>query len=129
VNDELQKALAEFVKATLAGFQQGKDFVLAQAPDVIQQLIRWTFWEAVAWALFSLAIAVAAAYAIKRLTPIAKEAFQDSFPNPFPFLGIAFALIVVAFAASAAVSHVLIAMKVYIAPKVWLLEWAMQQIK
>jgi hypothetical protein len=39
MSKELQEALAEIINLTV----QGKDFILDQAPDVIQQLLAWEF--------------------------------------------------------------------------------------
>ena len=125
MNEELQKALAEFVKATLAGFQAGKDFVLAEAPEVIQQLIRWKFWEASVWAVFC-----GAACLLFVAVGLRKEGWRinsadDLDESPLPLV----ALAGIGFGGFIAMTKAMVALQIYVAPKVWLIEWAMKAIK
>ena len=45
MEEKLQTALAELINLTL----QGKDFILEQAPDVITQLLAWKFTMSFVW--------------------------------------------------------------------------------
>jgi hypothetical protein len=58
VNNQLQTALAETLTKTVSVMGDAKDFVTAQLPDVIQQLLMWKFYESllpmVLWLAMSL---------------------------------------------------------------------------
>lgn len=124
MNEELQKALAESVRLATEGLKQGKDFVVAQAPDVIQQLLRWKFYEAVMWAV-ALLVAAVALVLITRWSVRGKTSKQldDIMPMPL-FSGGASIMLVVA-----AVSNAMTAVQIHVAPKIYLIEWAMRQVK
>lgn len=44
---EKDKALAEAIRKTVEVAGQAKDFVLEQAPDVVQQYLAWHFWSSI----------------------------------------------------------------------------------
>ena len=44
MNDELQKQIAEILKQALAAAQHGGQWLAGQIPDVLQQLILWNIW-------------------------------------------------------------------------------------
>jgi hypothetical protein len=120
VNDELQKALAEFVRTTLATFQQGKDFVLAQAPEVIQQLIRWHFWNEIAVGTGCL---LGFIVLVSLTVWMLKKWGEDSIP------GLIFTVFAAVMCGIQCCGSYQIALQIYLAPKVWLIEWAMAQVK
>ena len=125
MSDELQKALAEMLKT----LQAGKDFVLAEAPDVIQQLIRWSFWEAVLYGILSTIIASVCLLALRRLWMSNQLSEWDDEGNPLVFLAPLGLAVPAMFFIILFVDNVLMALKISIAPKVWLIEWAMRQVK
>lgn len=130
MNDELQKALAEFVKATLAGFQQGKDFVVAQAPEVIQQLIRWNFWlNAIESAICILILFAATIFIPNLIKKVEKESDADGVIAGFRLAILSLAAFVSFLILLPPHSPLGTTLEIYLAPKVWLLEWAMSQVK
>lgn len=127
MNEDLQKALAEFVKATLTGLQQGKDFALSQAPDLIQQLLRWKFWQYTLCCVLDMLVIVLALVFVPRL--VEAQQTRDSYDFPLPgalagVLGILGLVVIVAFMIDGANL-----VELCVAPKVWLLEWALQMVK
>lgn len=44
MNEQLQQALAQILNRTVEGIDAGTQFLSAQLPDVIQQLLIWKFW-------------------------------------------------------------------------------------
>jgi hypothetical protein len=50
MNEQLQAALTEVLKATTNTAGQAKDFLLGQLPDVVQQLLHYNFvWSLIWW--------------------------------------------------------------------------------
>lgn len=47
MNEQLQKALADILSGVTSSLNTAKDFLLAETPEVIQQLLLWKFWEAI----------------------------------------------------------------------------------
>lgn len=47
MNEQLQQALLEILKGVTSGINTAKDFLLAETPEVIQQLLLWKLWESV----------------------------------------------------------------------------------
>lgn len=47
-NDPLKAALVEIIQKCLNGIDKGVDFLNAQLPDVIEQLLMWKMWESIA---------------------------------------------------------------------------------
>lgn len=57
MNDALQKQLAALIEKAAAAGQTAWDFAAEQAPELIQQLLLWKFWQntliAVFWLMFA----------------------------------------------------------------------------
>ena len=128
MNEELQKALTAFAQEALTSYQQGKDFVLAEAPDVIQQLIRWKFWKAVARAAWGLVVIGVALFLWGKVARSEwwKDALHDGELELIVGLG---PIIMGIIGLVIAFDNGTVALQIYLAPKVWLLEWAMRQVK
>lgn len=126
MNEELQKALAEFVKSVLGGLQQGKDFVLTQAPDLIQQLIRWHYWQA--W--FSVVIEIIVIFFCYRMISNLAPKWVESHDPVGETMGI-IACSIIGFISTCGMifGDLPTIIQIHVAPKVWLLEWAISQVK
>ena len=55
MNETLQNALAEIITAALENAGAAKEFVLAEMPDVVQQLLIWKMTISLIWFVFGLA--------------------------------------------------------------------------
>lgn len=54
MNEQLQQALAEILNKTMAGVEAGTAFLQAELPDVIQQLLMWKLAQASVMLAFSI---------------------------------------------------------------------------
>jgi hypothetical protein len=119
-NEQLTTALAEAVNKTVSAVETASDFLAQQSPEVIEQLLRWGF--ASSFMCFALYVGLAAftLAIIVKFTPgdISQEISFDNVAVVSMLCNIAFGMMVVMVARS------LDWIKILIAPKVWLLEYA-----
>lgn len=138
MNDKLQEELARFVEKSVAGIEGGVSFLTAEIPDTINQLLVWHMMESAITSVIAVVITLLMSYItyknvgvgelIKRndnghvyenhKTTLTHDKYGDVAPwiptLMFPFLFIMVAL-----------SYVnLTWLKVLVAPKVYLLEYA-----
>ena len=66
MNEELQKQLANVIGGITQAVGKGADFALSQLPDIAQQYVAYGRALSTAWMLFGLAMAVLAAFLIKK---------------------------------------------------------------
>ena len=123
MNDQLQTALAEMINKSTAGIEKASGFLQAEIPDVVRQLLWWHGVQD--FILFCLGLALLAAwafglrFAIKRWDDIVKaDADCAVFLAAIVFVLPPFALI-----------FPLNWLKIWIAPKVWLLDYAASLVK
>jgi len=129
--DALKSALIDIINGTVRSAGDAKDFVLAQVPDVVQQLIIFhTIWYAVA-AVFLLIVGVTSGilfikYADTVYNKIMRVECDDEMASTIVvgawFLGTLGVLI------ACAVSTYNFLM-VYFAPKVWLIHYAVSLVQ
>jgi hypothetical protein len=122
LNDELQKALAEFVRLLTTTAQQGSDFAIAQVPSLLQQLLRWSFYSALIW------VAVGAAMVVTcwRIWPHVYQHYKRSNDFEVSPSAATFATVIGAVVGCLLmITNAMDALQITIAPKVWLLEWAL----
>lgn len=128
MNEELQKALGELLNKANNGIDTAGEFLAAELPEVIQQLLMWhgvynfvVFCVGVILISSSIPLFVKAAKG--RLTE-GHWAYAKSAYDEMSFLGLcAFMFSVCGFAIGAAIINFQW-LKIWIAPKVWLLEYA-----
>lgn len=77
MNEELQKALAEIINGALSSAAAAKDFVLAELPDVVQQLLLWKAVESGLFFVFWLASLLLLLWVIKRKSSIITGNLDD----------------------------------------------------
>lgn len=68
MNEQLQQALAAMLSKTVSGVEAGAAFLQAEIPDVIQQLL---LWKAVSGLLIFVISAAVAAFCIAKMKPFA----------------------------------------------------------
>ena len=122
MNDELQKALSEIINKTLKGVDAGVSFLQQELPEVIQQLL---IWHAVESALLCLTLFLASllcAWGAKKIWVFGKAegCGAEGFALIPGAIGVAFA----AFAINTTTW-----LKILIAPKLYLVEYAASLIK
>lgn len=123
MKDNLDLALAELINKAMSGVDKSVDFLAAEIPDAVNQLLVWNMSKHVILALLLFLLAAASAYIARRIYLYAVN--KDSsyaFFVVFPFASGAAASIFT-------VNNFLIAVQIWIAPKVWLLEYAADLVK
>jgi hypothetical protein len=118
------------LKLITDSLEQGKDFVLEQAPDVVQQLILLKRIEYSVYVLVAVPfLAVTAAFVLRSL-PRIKEEFNDMSSPPLRSFASA-VLGVIAFPTTIMLfENILpVLLKVWFAPKVYLLEYLASIVK
>ena len=117
MNEELQKALGELLNKANNGIDAASGFLAAELPDVIQQLLMWNIWHSIIWGvLYFLCFSVCLWGSVKCIRYTMKEP-ELTVANIFPIGGaILFSL--------CSIDEFSTALQIWIAPKVWLLEYA-----
>ena len=116
VNQEL---LSEAIYTVLADYAGTKEFVLDQAPEAIKQLITWKVWECSIAVVFFLLLTLS--FFLLRWYILMKLDDHDQGPYVCSWIavvGLSFLPV------CGAVSYFHELLEIYLAPKVWLLEYA-----
>lgn len=125
MNEELQKKLVELINGAQAAGTEAFLFTKEQVPDVIQQLLRWKFAEAVILVLISLAVVVFCIYAGRLAWKADGEKYMDD-GHCFVF---SVSAIVGSILSFIGMLNLMTAVQIWLAPKVYLLEYAASLIK
>lgn len=127
MNEQLQQALASILNKTMAGVEAGASFLQAEIPDVIQQLLIWKLAQDMLYVGF--ALAAAAAY--WKLIKVFMKAPNGSFMKTSygmaeipAFLGFMFGGIATLGFGIAGFISLLEALQIWLAPKIYLIEYA-----
>lgn len=141
----LEGALVDIIQQVSGGVKQGVDFLQAEIPDVVRQLLVWKLVSALVYAVFGIgviAVSVALMFkALKKPQPIKPDAHsrygnyplslcydEDGDTHPgilfIPLVLTGFIIFGLGYA-----SNVMTAVQIYIAPKVWLIEYAASLVK
>jgi uncharacterized membrane protein YidH (DUF202 family) len=117
---KLEEILTEIIQSA----QTAKDFVIDQAPDVIQQLLAWHFWFHAAFVLILSVIMILAFFTARwfNLKRIAAKERCKSADNYELCIGFSIVAVIVSFVF--VVYNAIMMLKIYIAPKLYLLEYA-----
>lgn len=122
-----QNVTDQAILALMDNLKQGKDFVLEQAPDVIQQLILYRTVREVLYVTASAALFGVAwkwwkmAKAQRKNENKANRYYVDNFQSTMMFLA---SIGAAAVASLSLFDSILVLIKLTLAPKVWLLEYA-----
>lgn len=124
----LTASLVDIIQQVSGGVKQGVSFLQQEIPDVVKQLLMWKFVEAIVWSVGCLLLTL-------QVIPIGLWAvkYHKETHTSYDFPGHIFvamtSLCVAAIASARLFVNVLDAMKLYIAPKVWLIEYAASLVK
>lgn len=125
MDETTQKALNEFVQQVISAAQTGAQWTAEQAPLVVQEWLRWQLIEALLLGCLGVVVLVFAAAA-------AYCAYRWSCDYETEGLGIiagAVAAILIAVGATLSSHFLLVALKVYVAPRVVVLEKFAELVK
>ncbi len=117
MNEALQNTVNDILQGAIAQATKGAEFLQEQIPDVVQQLLAWKLAEASIKTVLGVLGIVAVVWAGKRLWRWVRN--EDCGMEPM----VAF-LVLPLFPCIALASNFLDAVKIVVAPKVWLLEYA-----
>jgi len=127
MNEELQLALSQLIEKSMVGVEKSVDFLSAEIPDVIYQLLMWYGVESALYTLFSIVLAVAFIPINKKLLKLMKGLKSETPEKFFSYLiwmignaiyiGTAFNLADLTW------------LQIWISPKVWLLDYATNFVK
>lgn len=126
MNEQLQNALAELLGKTIDGIDSGVAFMQSELPDVIQQLLTWYAVKSAAYMIFAIAISVlwvkAEFYLNRKIRDDSGEIIDiDSYFIVYLVGGSIFR--VVLFVVTLVMFNITW-LQIWIAPKIWLIEYA-----
>jgi hypothetical protein len=122
VNEELNKLLIDALKKTGGAIEKSVDFAIQQAPDLINQAMLWNMTISILRCIAALAIMTGAYILHRFVIKLAEETSDDEFWFILMFSW-PIASIITVFVFS------LEWLKILIAPKVWLIEYAVSLAK
>jgi len=121
----LEGALVDIIQQVSGGVKQGVDFLQAEIPEVVRQLLVWKLAEATI--VFLICSLIVAAWIKGMIIAVKHDSKNYCSDTTFPTA--LFGGTVAIIAAGIAVSCLLTALQIYIAPKVWLIEYAASLVK
>lgn len=126
MNETLQKAVAVMIEKAISGIDTATNFLAAEIPDVIHQLLVWHIVKGGVLAIMS---AVAITTIIMLMVKLYNKVERDrgdhfvTFMVSVPAIGVITAFLCIGVPASLQV------LQIWIAPKVWLIEYAAELVK
>lgn len=126
MNEELQKALAEIITGALQTAEQAEAFVLAEMPDVVQQLLAWKMVQSLVYCVFGLLCFITIALYWRWAAKILERANEEYFDDHVAIGGL-MGTVVLVLIGGFAVN--LTWLQIWLAPKVYLIEYAASLVK
>lgn len=123
MDNELQKALAQILNKTVSAAEAGVAFLQKELPEVIQQLLVWKAVESAIYFLTALVVLWFCLYAIRKMWAYSKTDSGRGSEALMFFPGVATGLSVLAM-----IQHI-DWLKILIAPKLYLIEFAASLVK
>ncbi len=127
MNEQLQNALAEILGKTLNGIDAASSFVVAELPDVIQQLLTWYAVKGFIYMLIGVFIWSLPFISYRRLNKWHKE--RDGYNDLFLEVAMPVSLISLLVLCVSGSLINLDWLQIMIAPKIWLIEYASELVK
>ncbi len=130
MNEQLQASLAELINKSISGTNKAQEFLLSEIPDSIQQLLMWHGIYNFVLFIISISIFISIPFFIKGIiNKVLKIDFNsDEMDINIIFLILYTALIII-FIPIGSVIFNLQWLKIWIAPKIWLIEYAVNIVK
>ena len=125
MNENLQLALTEILNKTISGIDTSVEFMQAELPDVISQLLTWYAVYNGSLALLAIFIIAALCFGWIKIIRISKQ--DDSAIDVDEFM--VAAIISVILFVTAIILFNLEWLQILIAPKIWLIEYAATLVK
>jgi len=133
MNEQLQTALAELITSTL----QAKEFIVGELPEVVRQLLQWNFLNSLILSVVSvLLLALIAIVCTKVFIPKVRESIayrkgkNDIYNKPDVFFEwFIFSSAILTLCLPSLFMFNIQWPQIWIAPKVWLIEYAASLVK
>lgn len=131
MNEQLQLALSGLLQQAISAVEKGATFLSGQIPDVIQQLLLWKFVSSGLVCLFGIAILilciVVEVKGFKYTLKVCKESAYDKEANWVVWMVAHLVYVGILPLLAAAIN--LVWLKIWIAPKVYLIEYGLTLFK
>lgn len=121
----LAKGLQELINL----YNAGKDFAIEQVPDVIKQLIIYNISIRIVWVVVAIAAMIALWRWGGKMLALHKAQTNPYYDGGFMALTVVFRGLGVIGGGAILLKNLLVLLKLTLAPKVWLLEYAAQLVK
>lgn len=127
MNEQANKILADLLQKASNGIDAAVSFSQAQIPDVVHQLLVWNFAASIIFSLLGIALFVAAQYAVWRIVKYLRKQWERDglidHPEVIP-------MVLAWFLTLAPLAWVdLVWLKIWLAPKLYLIEYAASLMK
>lgn len=119
MNEELQEALTSIINRVVSGADAVVEFSKEQVPDVLQQLLMWHMMESLVWCISGVLVLGLTAYTLYRVPKSGRRLDE---------LLILYVLFALPLLAGIKMLN-LVWLKVWLAPKLYLLEYAASLVK
>jgi hypothetical protein len=135
MNEKLQQALGDLLNNTMSGISSAKDFLVSELPEVIQQLLMWhavyNFILFVIALLFIINFFICGYVLMKKIKWVSekKDDWGDSQISKQGIFGIVYGILSLVSCLVALTNLNFIWLKIWVAPKVWLIEYAANLVK
>lgn len=129
----LEKSLVTILDKTIAGVEQGVAFLSTEIPDVIRQLLMWHGIKNLIYFFVAMACIVPAVYFAKKSVYVTRvdgfEWFDDCDPTKEGMTAIFWSIIAACMIIPIIIFLNIEWLQIWIAPKVWLIEYASSLVK
>lgn len=128
--DTMEQTLIEVINKSVSAVEKGADWMAGQLPQVAEQFLMYHLFEAIALCIFSSGYLIAYAFYLKYAFSKAECPGYSRFDTSegVTFL-VLFGGVAVIFDIGVFIINLLRVIKICIAPKVYLLEWAASVVK
>lgn len=125
MDQELASALVEVINMAVSA----KDFVVSETPDVLKQLLAWKFWENFAYFWAAVLLIIFTAWAVPKTIKICiededKKDFIDRY-SPIVGVNMFWVLMIIPIGCLMNITW----LQIWIAPKIFLIEYAASLVK
>jgi hypothetical protein len=124
MNEQLQQAVAELIAKSISTAEKAGQFIMSEMPDVIEQVMVWSVVWSLIWFFCGVFIVILTVYGNYRLYVWANSDRGDTDDMVFMLL-----TILPVIAGIGLCANNFDWLKIWIAPKMWLIEYAAKLVK
>jgi len=126
--NKLVEMVAPVLEKAVAALERGADWMAGEIPAVIQELLLWKMWESGVLAVIGLVLSVLLVWGYSKLWKYAKRDY-DPFQLSYVPVGGAITGLILIVTGTVFLGNLLELIKIVVAPRVWLLEYAASVLK